>query len=52
MAKDDVHVQIEKTIMIAVRTFAREHGISLAAAMSFLLKRGLDSEDRFKDGHE
>lgn len=44
--KEDVHVQIERVIMVGVRSWASQHGVSVAAAMSVLLTKALDAEQR------
>jgi plasmid stability protein len=44
--KEDVHVRISKDLMNEVRAYAASHGISLAAAVSVLLRRALSEEDQ------
>jgi hypothetical protein len=39
--KEDVHVRIDEDVMKAVRAYAEWRGISLAAAMSVLLRESL-----------
>jgi hypothetical protein len=40
--KEDVHVRISEEVMRGVRTYAETRGISLAAAISVLLRIGLE----------
>jgi hypothetical protein len=42
--KEDIHVRIETDIADDVRAYAADHGISLAAAVSLLLRRALREE--------
>jgi hypothetical protein len=42
--KEDIHVRIEKDIADDVRAYAAAHGVSLAAAVSLLLRRALREE--------
>lgn len=42
--KDDIHVRVDSDITAGVREFASRHGISLAAAVSLLLRRALSEE--------
>jgi len=42
--KEDIHVRIDQDITDAVRAYASSHGISLAAAVSILLRRALKGE--------
>lgn len=39
--KENIHVRIDEDVMTGVRAFAAENGLSLAAAMSVLLRLGL-----------
>ena len=39
--KEDVHVRIDEDVMRAVRAYADARGISLAAAVSILLRESL-----------
>jgi hypothetical protein len=43
--KEDIHVRIEKDITDNVRAYADRNGISLAAAVSLLLRRALEQEE-------
>jgi hypothetical protein len=40
--KEDIHIKVDAEIMQPVRQYAAANGISLAAAVSVLLKRGLE----------
>jgi predicted HicB family RNase H-like nuclease len=40
--KEDVHVRIDKDVMRGVRAYADSSGISLAAAVSVLLRQALE----------
>ncbi len=42
--KADIHVRIEKDITDDVRAYAARNGVSLAAAISLLLRRALKGE--------
>jgi len=42
--KEDWHVKVDEEIARAVRAYAKANGIALAAAVSILLKRGLDKD--------
>jgi len=42
--KDDIHVRIEQDITDSVRAYAARNGISLAAAVSLLLRHALEGE--------
>jgi len=44
IVKKDIHVRIDEEITDAVRAYAGSHGISLAAAVSLLLRRALRGE--------
>jgi antitoxin component of RelBE/YafQ-DinJ toxin-antitoxin module len=44
--KADIHVRIEKDITDDVRDYAARNGISLAAAVSLLLRRALREEEQ------
>jgi len=39
--KEDVHVRIDEDVMQGVRAYAKARGISVAAAMSVLLRESL-----------
>jgi hypothetical protein len=41
--KEDWHVKVDGEIAQAVRAYAKANGIALAAAVSILLKRGLET---------
>ena len=41
MDKEDVHVRISSDVMSGVRAYAKARGISVAAAMSILLRESL-----------
>lgn len=43
--KEDIHVRISEEIMRGVRAYADMRGVSLAAAISILLRRALYEED-------
>lgn len=43
MAKEDLHLRIDTEIVQPVREYAEANGISLAAAVSILLRRGLET---------
>jgi hypothetical protein len=36
-----MHLRVDATVMQEVRAYARDHGISIAAAVSILLRAGL-----------
>ena len=40
--KEDVHVRVSEEVMRQVRAYAEARGISLAAAVSVLLRLGLE----------
>jgi plasmid stability protein len=42
--KEDIHIRVDEDVMGAVRAYAASHGISLAAAVSVLLRRALKGE--------
>jgi hypothetical protein len=42
--KEDVHIRVDEVLMRGVRAYAQQRGISLAAAVSVLLRRGLKEE--------
>jgi len=44
--KEDIHAKIEKDITDDVRAYAARNGISLAAAVSILLRRALKEEEQ------
>jgi plasmid stability protein len=44
--KEDIHARIEEDIMDGVRVYAATHGISVAAAISVLLRRALREEEQ------
>jgi hypothetical protein len=44
--KEDIHVRIEKDIADDARAYAAAHGISLAAAVSLLLRRALTEKEQ------
>jgi hypothetical protein len=44
--KEDIHVRIETDIADDVRAYAATHGISLAAAVSLLLRRALTEKEQ------
>jgi hypothetical protein len=44
--KEDIHVRIEEDIAATVRAYAARNGISLAAAISLLLRRALEGEEQ------
>lgn len=39
--KEDIHIRVEGEVMRGVRAYADSHGVSLAAAVSILLRRAL-----------
>jgi hypothetical protein len=39
--KEDIHIRIDEDVMSAVRAYAASHGVSLAAAVSVLLRQAL-----------
>jgi hypothetical protein len=44
--KEEWHLRIDGEIAQAVRAYAKANGIALAAAVSILLKRGLEEQQR------
>jgi plasmid stability protein len=42
--KEDIHIRIDEDVMRAVRAYAGTHGVSLAAAVSVLLRQALKGE--------
>jgi predicted DNA binding CopG/RHH family protein len=42
--KEDIHVRLSEDLMRSVRAYATSRGISLAAAVSVLLRRALEGE--------
>ena len=45
MTKEDLHIRVDTQIMQPVREYAARNGISLAAAVSIILRRGLQHHD-------
>jgi hypothetical protein len=41
--KENLHLRVDTEIAQAVRAYAKANGIALAAAVSILLKRGLEA---------
>ena len=42
--KEDIHVKVDTDVMRDVRAYAASHGISLAAAVSVLLRQALKGQ--------
>ena len=42
--KDNIHIRIDKDIADAARIYAARNGISLAAAISVLIRRALEGK--------
>jgi hypothetical protein len=42
--KEDIHIRVSAEVMSRVRAYAGRRGISLAAAATILMLRGLDGE--------
>ena len=49
--KEDIHIRIDEDVMSAVRAYATSHGVSLAAAVSVLLRQAL-SDGRDGNGRK
>ena len=45
MTKEDLHIRVDTEIMQPVREYAAQNGVSLAAAISIILRRGLRRHD-------
>jgi len=43
--KEDIHIRVDEALMRGVRAYAESRGVSLAAAISILLRRALTEED-------
>jgi plasmid stability protein len=39
--KEDIHIRVDEDLMNEVRAYAASHGVSLAAAVSVLLRQAL-----------
>jgi plasmid stability protein len=44
--KEDIHIRVDEDVMRGVRAYAASHGISLAAAVSVLLRHALEDGKR------
>jgi len=42
--KEDVHIRVDEDVMREVRAYAGNHGVSLAAAVSVLLRQALKGD--------
>jgi hypothetical protein len=44
--KEDIHIRVDEELMAAVRRLAKDYGLSLAAATSWIMRLGLQQAER------